>query len=106
MALRRLPPEFEHYLDNVAIVTADEPTAEQLGNVSGDEVLFGLYEGIPLTERSASHGMVTPDRITLFRRTFERECPTEGELIEEIRKTILHEVGHHAGFGEDRLKDV
>jgi predicted Zn-dependent protease with MMP-like domain len=106
--MRRLPPEFESYLDNVAIVTADEPTAEQLGDTSSgaDEVLFGLYEGVPLTERSAGHTLVLPDRITLFRRTFEKECSTEDDMIEEIRRTILHEVGHHAGFGEDRLKDV
>jgi predicted Zn-dependent protease with MMP-like domain len=106
--MRRLPPQFAHYLDNVAIVTADEPTTEQLGRTVSDEddVLFGLYEGIPLTERSAGHTLVLPDRITLFRRTFEKECATEGEMIEEIRRTIVHEVGHHAGFGEDRLKDV
>src|SRR5579859_7587569 len=73
VAMRQLPPEFERYLDNVAIVTADEPTADQLGRTTSDEdqVLFGLYEGVPLTERSAGHTLVLPDRITLFRRTFE-----------------------------------
>ena len=106
--MRRLPPEFARYLDNVAILTADAPTAEQLGNTDSDddEVLFGLYEGVPLPERSSGYSLVLPDRITLFRRTFEQECASEAEMIEEIRRTILHEVGHHAGFGEDRLKDV
>jgi predicted Zn-dependent protease with MMP-like domain len=108
VAMRRLPPEFRTYLDNVVILTADEPSPEQVGRTHAvdDEVLFGLYEGIPLTERSSGHSLVLPDRITLFRRTFETECATEEEMVEEIRRTILHEVGHHAGFGEDRLKDV
>lgn len=105
--MRRLPPEIASYLENVAILIADAPTPEQLGNTdSDDEVLFGLYEGVPLTERSSSYSLVLPDRVTLFRRTFEQECASEVETIEEIRRTILHEVGHHAGFGEDRLKDV
>lgn len=107
VAMRRLPPEIASYLENVAILIADAPTPEQLGNTdSDDEVLFGLYEGVPLTERSSSYSLVLPDRVTLFRRTFEQECASEVETIEEIRRTILHEVGHHAGFGEDRLKDV
>ena len=71
-----------------------------------DEVLFGLYEGIPATERTLAYGSVLPDRITLFRRTFESQCTGEAATIEEIRRTILHEVGHHVGFGEERLKDV
>ena len=90
------------------MLIADEPTPEQVGRSEpgADDVLFGLYEGIPLTERSSSYSLVLPDRITLFRRTFEQECATEAEMIEEIRRTILHEVAHHAGFGEERLKDV
>jgi predicted Zn-dependent protease with MMP-like domain len=108
LAMRRLPPEIASYLDNVAILIADEPTAEQLGRAESgeDDVLFGLYEGVPLTERSYLYAPVLPDRITLFRRTFEQECAGEAELLEEIRRTILHEIGHHAGFGEDRLKDL
>jgi predicted Zn-dependent protease with MMP-like domain len=108
VAMRQLPSEFASYLDNVAILIADEPTAEQLGSTESgdDEMLFGLYEGVPLTERSAVYSLVLPDRITLFRHTFEQECASEADMIDEIRRTILHEVGHHAGFGEDRLKDV
>jgi len=50
--------------------------------------------------------MVIPDRITLFRRTFEESCETEADTVEEIRRTIIHEVGHHCGWGEDRLRNV
>lgn len=108
LAMRRLPPEFEAYLDNVAILIADEPSAEQRGRSEPgtDEMLFGLYEGIPLTERGGHYGMVLPDRITLFRRAFEVAGETEADIVEEIRRTIIHEVGHHRGWGEDRLKDV
>jgi len=107
-ALRRLPPEFSRYLGNVVILIADEPNPEQrptAGNPEQD-LLFGLYEGVPLAERNAGYGMTLPDRVTLFRHTFERACSDEAETIEEIRRTIIHEVGHHLGFDEDALRDV
>ena len=108
IALRRLPPEFADYLDNVAILVADEASPEQMmhSETGSDDLLFGLYEGIPRTARSEAYGMVIPDRITLFRRAFEESCASEAEMIEEIRRTIIHEVGHHNGWGEDRLRDV
>jgi predicted Zn-dependent protease with MMP-like domain len=108
IAVRHLPADFVRYLDNVAILIADAPSPQQRRSsaIEEDEVLFGLYEGIPVNERSHAYGSVLPDRITLFRRTFETECTGEAATIEEIRRTILHEVGHHVGFGEERLKDV
>ena len=108
VALRHLPPDFARYLHNVAITVADAPSPEQrrASGLADDEVLFGLYEGIPMTERSSAYGSVVPDRITLFRRTFETECAGDAATIEEIRRTIIHEVGHHVGFGEERLKDL
>lgn len=106
--MRHLPPDFAQYLHNVAITVADAPSPEQrrTSGLADDEVLFGLYEGIPIAERTAHYGSVLPDRITLFRRTFDTECTGESATIEEIRRTIIHEVGHHVGFGEERLKDV
>jgi predicted Zn-dependent protease with MMP-like domain len=108
VAIRHLPADFTRYLDNVAILVADAPSRHQreASGLADDEVLFGLYEGVPLTQRSTAYGSVLPDRITLFRRAFEATCDGEAAIIEEIRRTILHEVGHHVGFGEDRLKDV
>jgi predicted Zn-dependent protease with MMP-like domain len=103
-----LPVDFARYLDNVAILVADAPSSEQrrASGLADDDVLFGLYEGVPITERSTAYGSVLPDRITLFRRAFETACDGEAATIEEIRRTIIHEVGHHVGFGEERLKDV
>lgn len=108
VALRRLPPEFGRYLEDVVIAIADEPGPEQTGQAALAEgnVLFGLYEGVPLVERGAGYAMTLPDRITLFRHTFEHFCSDDRETIKEIRRTIVHEVGHHLGFDEDALRDV
>jgi predicted Zn-dependent protease with MMP-like domain len=105
VALRRLPPGLGRFLDNVAILTEDYPTPDQRASagIGPDESLLGLYEGIPVTQRSASYSMVIPDRITLFRRAIEATCQTDAELVEEIRKTIVHEVAHHCGFEEEQL---
>jgi predicted Zn-dependent protease with MMP-like domain len=108
IALRHLPADFARYLDNVAILVADVPSPDQdaASGLAEDEILFGLYEGVPRTQRSAAYGAVLPDRITLFRHAFEAACVGEAATIEEIRRTIIHEVGHHVGFGEDRLREV
>ena len=70
------------------------------------ETLFGLYTGTPLTERSSSYGMVLPDKITLYQRSIEEVCRTKGEIQEQIRTTLLHEIGHHFGLSEDELEEA
>jgi predicted Zn-dependent protease with MMP-like domain len=102
-ALRRLPPEIRDMLDNVEIVVEDEPTAEQLGSESDGDELFGLYEGTPLTARGSDYSLVLPDKITIFRRPFERACTTPEEMADEIRITVIHELAHHFGIEEDRI---
>ena len=108
IAIRHLPAGFARYLDNVAILTADAPSADQraAAGLADGEVLFGLYEGVPRSQRSAAYGAVLPDRITLFRWAFEADGLDDAAAIEEIRRTIIHEVGHHVGFGEERLRGV
>ena len=101
-----LPHEVQELLAGIAIVVQDEPTADQLQESEledGDE-LFGLYQGIPRTERGSGYSMVTPDRITIFAGPLSRACQTRQELEEEIRTTVLHELGHHLGYGEDGLE--
>jgi predicted Zn-dependent protease with MMP-like domain len=105
-ALDGLPPHIVAMLDNVEIVVEDEPTPEQFGQHGGDDALFGLYEGIPLVARDSGYAMTLPDRIIIFRRPFERACRSPAEIAREVRITVLHELGHHFGFDEDRLEEL
>ena len=70
--------------------------------------LLGLYEGVPLTERTSNYGLVVPDKITIFQKSIEEACPngSEKEIKEEIRKTVIHEIAHHFGIDDQRLKDI
>jgi len=100
-----LPPELASLLDNVAIVVEDWPEYST-PLVSGDgEALYGLYEGIPLTERGAGYYGILPDKITIFRGPLERDF-SRGCLEEQIRITVVHEIAHHFGFDENRLEEL
>ena len=70
------------------------------------DTLFGLYQGIPLTERGQGYSMVLPDKISIFRGPLERACRSRQELIREVRVTVVHELGHHLGMDEDRLAEL
>ena len=96
-ALDSLPPEIARALRNVAVVVEDE-NAE-------DPDLFGLYEGVPLTERGDETGSL-PDRIAIYRLPLEDEFPDPHDLQREIRITVLHDVGHYFGLDEDRLGEL
>lgn len=98
----------QQLLDNVAIVVTEEPTKDQrseseLGN---DDELFGLYQGIPQSSRGSGYSMVLPDRITIFMGPLERAYGSRVELEEQIRITVLHELGHHLGLDEDGLDAI
>ena len=107
-ALEGLPPQFQELLDNVAIFIEDRPSRALLRDMgmSPGDTLLGLYEGVPQTERTSSYDLVAPDRITLFQRPIEDSCDTDSEVAEQIRRTILHEVGHHFGIDDDRLDEI
>ena len=102
-ALEGLPPELSALLDNVAIVVDDWP--EYSTPLAPDDALYGLYEGVPLTERGAGYYGMLPDKITIFRGPLQRDFP-RGELEEQIQITVVHEIAHHFGFDEDRLKEL
>jgi len=104
-ALRGLPPHIAEMLSNVDIVINDEPTAAQLAGLGEGNTLFGLYEGIPQTER-AGYNFALPDKITIFRGPLERECQNDAEIAREVRVTVLHELAHHFGFNEDQVADL
>ena len=108
-ALGDLPEEFQAKMDNVEIVVERRPTAAQEaeGGEGEDEgLLMGLYEGVPLPSRTSAYGGVLPDRITLFQENIEAVCDTHEEIVEEIRKTVLHEIAHHFGIDDERLHEL
>ena len=109
-ALDDLPPAVAAMLDNVDIVIEDEPTPEQIGqrsDTAGDDgSLFGLYEGVPLTQRDQTYSLVLPDKITIFRGPLQRSCQSPAEIAREVRVTVVHELGHHLGVEEDRLAEL
>lgn len=108
-AIDTLPDDILAMLDNVEIVVADAPTASQLqvaGDLDAGELLLGLYEGIPLTDRTSSYGMVLPDKITLFQDALESVCHDAEMLRNEVRVTVVHELAHHFGISDRRLREL
>jgi predicted Zn-dependent protease with MMP-like domain len=108
-ALDLVPEEFRGYLAEVAIVVDDWPSGEQRQRLRlrRNETLFGLYEGVPRTQRSSSYNLALPDRITLFQGPLEQEARGDRErLRRQVRRTVLHEIAHHFGFGEERLREL
>jgi len=95
-ALATIPDELRAGMENVAII---------IDNESPPGSLYGLYEGVPLTKRGGYAG-ASPDRITLFLATICRSVSTTDDLARRVRVTLLHEVGHHFGIGEARLKEL
>lgn len=107
-AIDSLPEEFLERLENIDIVIADEPSQAQLEQSDIDEnaTLLGLYEGIPLTERTAGYSFVIPDKITIFRKTIEAACSNDDHMVSEIRRVVLHEIAHHFGISDARLDEL
>jgi predicted Zn-dependent protease with MMP-like domain len=105
-ALEGLPPELSRLLDNVAIVVDDWPDySTPLVSGGPEETLYGLYEGVPLTERGAGYYGFLPDKITIFRGPLERDFATE-ELEKQVRITVVHEIAHYFGFDEEHLEEL
>lgn len=106
-ALDEIPEEFEPYLDNVIIEVRDRPDASILRDREISGTLLGLYVGTPLEEKGPEMiNTVFPDRIYIFRENLCRVCRTRNDLIDQIRVTVLHEIGHHFGMDEDQLEDL
>jgi predicted Zn-dependent protease with MMP-like domain len=105
-ALEGLPPELAQLLENVAIVVDEWPDYSTPLVADGPEdTLYGLYEGVPLTERGWGYSGVLPDKITIFRGPLERDFEPD-ELEEQVRITVVHEIAHYFGFDEERLEEL
>jgi predicted Zn-dependent protease with MMP-like domain len=105
-ALAGIPMPFAEALDEVATVIEDEPTAEQLGNeVEPGDTLYGIYEGVPRTDWGADW-VSMPNRITLFRLPLEADFADPDDLADEVWLTVVHELAHHLGIDDARLREL
>lgn len=102
-ALDDIPPELAAEMDNVAVVVEDWPRPDQLPDGAQ---LLGLYEGTPLPSRSFMAPGAMPDRITIFRGPLCERARDEDDLAAQVRVTVLHEVGHHFGISDQRLREI
>lgn len=107
-AVETIPARFRKHLRNIAIVVEDEPSPDLLAEmeIQPPDTLFGLYQGIPLTERRWDYGNALPDRITIFRFPIEDVCETYDDVVTEIGETLIHEVGHFFGLSEEELEEI
>ena len=107
-ALDSLPADIQEKLENVEVVVDWRPSAVQLRSVAlrQGQSLFGLYEGVPQTKRTSSYGMVLPDKITIFQQPIESVCRSDEQIKRLVRRTVLHELAHHFGISDDRLREL
>ncbi len=108
-AVDSLPGEFRLRLENIIdIVVKEQPSPKQLAEVGlkrGD-TLLGLYQGVPLTSRGRSYGLVAPDIITIFQKPIESQCRNDAEIMAEVRSVVQHEIAHHFGISDARLRQL
>jgi len=103
--IERLPERFRHALENVAVVVKEEPDPDDLEDLDVDadtDELFGLYQGVPLTERGGSYTGL-PDTIEIYRGPILRSFDTREEIVAEIEETLIHELGHHMGLDDEEM---
>ena len=107
-ALAELPPKFAEFVEEVPVEVQPRPTLRQLKSVGldKDHLLLGLYDGLPLTQRSVEHSGVRPPVIYIFKEDIELASDSEAELVDNVRTTVLHEIGHHFGMDEDDLDEL
>ena len=99
-AITNLPKEFKDKLDNVGFVV------EERAAYSGRSLLLGLYQGVPQTRRGTGYGVggTLPDKITIFKGSILQIARTEDQIKNQVRNTILHEIGHHFGMSEEQVR--
>lgn len=107
-AVDALPPEFSDKLSNVEIVVEDWPSREILNRagIARPAELLGFYQGIPQTRRTRNYGLVLPDKISIFKRPIEIRCRTPDEITQTITHVLQHEIAHHFGINDQRLRDL
>ncbi len=104
-ALDALPPRFAGMIENVVITVEDEPSGDDLESLEDDDdsELLGIYRGVALTERAYDTAPLVPDEIAIFRGPINRVSATRAEAVEEVRLTVIHELGHYFGLDDDEM---
>ena len=103
-SLQRLPKKYRDELRNIIVEVEDEPSAELLDDMGIEEgELYGLYQGVPLTEREWNYGNTLPDRIVIYQGPIERDSRNDEEVEEIVLDTVMHEIGHYFGFDDKTL---
>lgn len=107
-AISDLPEPFAGFLEEVPVEVHTRPSVKLLREMGleDDELLMGLYRGVDRTRRSVEDSGRLPDVIYIFQEDHELVCDSRAQLVEEVRKTVLHEIGHHFGMSEDDLKSL
>jgi predicted Zn-dependent protease with MMP-like domain len=107
-ALNDLPETFREKLDNVEVVVEEwpDPDTMRLAGLRHPTQLLGFYHGVPQTKRTHHYGLVLPDKISIYQRPIERRCRTVEEVRATIRRVLQHEVGHHFGLDDERLREI
>lgn len=106
-SLKRLPKKFAKELRNISIEVESEPDQNILDDLAiEDGMLFGLYQGVPLTEREWNYANALPDRISIYQGPIEREARSEDEIEEIVLDTVMHEIGHYFGFDDETLYQI
>ena len=106
-SLSRLPRRFRQKIKNISIEVEDDPSPEILRAMGIERgTLFGLYQGVPLTEREWNYGNVLPDRIVIYRRPIESSARSPEEIEEIVLETVIHEIGHYFGFADEELERI
>ena len=101
-ALAKLPGRYRELLENVVILVEDYPKEQQPDE---EDLLMGEFVGVPRTEKSVFEPG-PPDQVFLYQKNIEAVCETEDEIREEVRLTVLHELGHYFGLEEDELEHL
>ncbi len=111
-ALDSIPAEFRRRMKNIAVLVEDRPAEpprrlpRPRGMQSQRQLILGHFIGVPATQKSVFDVAAMPDRVILYQRNIEAVCRDEAEVREQIRLTVIHEVGHYFGLSEDELRHV
>ena len=107
-ALNTLPKLFQEKLDNVEVVVEEWPDQETMrrAGVRHPTQLLGIYHGVPQTKRTRNYGLVLPDKISIYQRPIEMRCRTMTQVRAMIHRTLRHEIAHHFGLSDERLREI